>query len=82
MDQQLKLQHQQMLKGLNVEIAIEIGTVQISLKELLDLEPGAHFQFPLDFKQTVSLRLGEEHIANGRFILQGDEILIEVTEIL
>lgn len=58
----------QLLNQLRVELRVEVGTVQLSAADLLDLTPGALVSVAYESDRSIRLLLGGEEIAKAQFV--------------
>jgi hypothetical protein len=77
----LSRQQANVLADIPVTLGVKVGTLNITAGELIDLFPGQTFEFEFDPLATLKLCLGDEEVAEARFILQGTELALEITRI-
>lgn len=70
---QLKL-----LSELQVEVSVEIGTLQLSLEEIIDIARGNVFAFAYDENRPVALKLGDECIALAQFVKKDEQLALQI----
>lgn len=66
------------LSDVTVELRIELGRLELSIEELLDLTPGARFQLTVAEPSPVALYLGEDLVVEGLLVCEGDEVFLEI----
>jgi len=77
----LSSQQAKLLSELRVGVGVEVGTLEISAEELIDLYSGQSFEFEFDPDAPVKLRVGEELVAEAKFVLDGDKLALEVSSV-
>ena len=72
-------QHQlRLLSELQVEISVEIGTLELSLEEVIDITRGKIFAFRYDETRPLALKIGEECIAFAQFVKDGEQLALQI----
>ena len=66
------------LSEIQVQLEVDIGRLQMSAEELIDLVPGKIFEFHFDPNEAVLLRVGEECIASAKFVVRDDVLALEI----
>ena len=74
--------NKRILSAVRIELGVEIGVVELSLEQLLDLRPGARIDVELPPEPRIRLMLGEEPFATGRLMINdsGAFALVESCE--
>jgi len=70
------------MNGLKVELKIRIGSKEISIKSLSEIEEGDEIELTQDSNDPLDILIGEKVIAKGKIIEKKDEFFIEITELL
>lgn len=71
----------QMLANLKVQISLEVGTLEMSVDELIDLLPGQIFQYALPSEQVVSLKLGGTKVAEAKLVCQDEKLGLKIINV-
>lgn len=71
----------QLFRDLGVKVAVEMGEVEMTALQLLNLCSGAAFKVQVVPEHEVKLSFEGEVVASGKLVQDGDEFLIEITEI-
>ncbi|MFN8389854.1 MAG: FliM/FliN family flagellar motor C-terminal domain-containing protein [Bdellovibrionota bacterium] len=71
-----------LLGSIQLELRIDVGQLQLSIAELLDLAPGQIFRSPIDRSQPLVLRIGENEIARARLVKEGEALLLEIISVV
>ncbi len=69
------------LAQLRLEVGIEIGTVELSLDELIDLAAGQVFHLHYDPQRPLPMMMGEERIGECRLVEDGTVLMVQVEKI-
>ena len=65
-----------------VKLTVELGSCQLSMREVLQLAPGAIVQLDKMANAPVSVFVNQRLIARGEVVVVEDRLGIKVTEIL
>lgn len=70
------------LEDIEVELAIVLGSAQVQIRQILQMSRGA--MIPLDCGQDdpTLVFVNDELIAQGRILVDGDAMSLEVTDIV
>jgi len=71
----------QLLSSVRVELSVEIGRLNLSLGDLLELSKGTRLDLQLQEDLPVTLSIDSVPIASGRVVFDGDEPSVEITEL-
>ena len=74
-------QVKKLMAGLRIELSLELGTVEISLNDLLDLAPGQVFHYDFDPGRPIKLLAAGEEVAEGILVLENEQVFLEITTI-
>jgi flagellar motor switch/type III secretory pathway protein FliN len=69
------------LSDISVSINVDIGQMELSVRDLMDLYQGQVFEFRFNPEQEVVLKIGEEVIALARFIMKEEILGLSITEV-
>jgi flagellar motor switch protein FliN/FliY len=65
-----------------VGLTVELGSCQLSMREVLQLKPGSVIQLDKAADSLVDLRVNQKLIARGEVVVVEDRFGIKITEIL
>lgn len=65
-----------------VGLTVELGSCQLSMREVLQLNPGSVVQLDKSADSLVDLRINQKLIARGEVVVVEDRFAIKITEIL
>lgn len=70
------------LESISVELSIVLGSAQIPIRQIVKMGRGA--MIPLDRGQDdpTLVYVNDELVAKGQVLVEGDQMLLEVTEIV
>lgn len=71
-----------LLSNVAVSLSVELATLELSVADLLSLSSGVVLDLAVPPGCEVTIRLGAEPLARARLILIGDDIAIEIIEII
>ncbi|HQH26980.1 MAG TPA: FliM/FliN family flagellar motor C-terminal domain-containing protein, partial [Oligoflexia bacterium] len=69
------------LSQFRLQVGIEIGTVELSLDELIDLAAGQVFHLHYDPQRPLPMMVGEERIGECRLVEDGAALMVQVEKI-
>ena len=69
------------LEKASLEVRVEAGRLNISLKQLLSLQPGSVLETSIQPDSGVTLSVGQTPIARGELVELGDFLGVRITEI-
>jgi len=67
--------------GTEIEVGVEIGELQLTIDDLADLAPGTVFTYEFDPERPVSLLIGDERLAQARFVEQGGQLYLQIISV-
>ena len=70
-----------LLSDLKFSIGVQIGGLNVSAHQLLDLSPNQFFEFEINPYTKLSLFIEGEKIATAKFISVNDKLGIEIMEV-
>jgi flagellar motor switch protein FliN/FliY len=70
------------LLDIPVQVTVELGTCNLSMKEILQLAPGSVVQLDKVANAPVDLYVNERLFARGEVVVVEDQYGIKVTEII
>ena len=70
-----------LLSDLKFSIGVQIGGLNVSVHQLLDLSPNQFFEFEINPYTKLSLFIEGEKIATAKFISVNDKLGLEIVEI-
>jgi len=70
-----------LLSDLKFSIGVQIGGLNVSAHQLLDLSPNQFFEFEINPHTKLSLFIEGEKIATAKFISVNDKLGIEIMEV-
>jgi flagellar motor switch protein FliN/FliY len=70
-----------LLGGIKVNVDICLGTREMSVRELLDMQTGAILELDRHVQQDVDVLLNGKVIARGQIVAVGDNFGLRVTDI-
>ena len=65
-----------------VNVAVQLGTAELPMREVVELSPGAIIQLKQQAKDPVGLLVNGKLIAHGEVVVVEDKFGLKVTEIL
>ncbi len=69
------------LREMKLNVIVEMGTLQLSAEDLLDLVPGRVFEFEFDPARPVTLTVGTEAIGTAKLILHEGKLALEMLSV-
>lgn len=66
---------------IGIGIQVEIGSLELSVQDLIDLSSGQTFEYEFDPMRPVTLCVGEEKIAQARFVQEDDRLLLQIVDV-
>ena len=66
----------------SVELSINLGNLMLTIEDLIDLTPGVIFQYEMEKEKFLSINLGDNKIAEGRFVKDKEDLAIEITKVM
>ncbi len=69
------------LSEIEVNLGVEIGELELSAEDLIDLYSGQIFEFSFEPTNIVRLRVGEEQVATAKFVRQGENLALEIISV-
>lgn len=69
------------LSEATVDLTVEIGSIIMSIEDLIDLMPGELFEFQVERGKAVNLKLGTKTIAEAKFIKQEGNFALEIVSV-
>ena len=70
------------ISGLKLNLEVVIGTAELTVKELFDLQNGSIVELDQSIETLLTLRLDGKAIAYGSLVVVGDNFGIRITEII
>lgn len=70
----------EIFQDVEVQLAAHLGSGRLSVRALLDLEPGAVIDLDTPLDGQVELRLNGKVVARGEIVAVGDRFGIRITE--
>lgn len=70
-----------LLSQLTVPVEVEIGELELSVEDIIDLFPGEAFEFAFDPLSPLSLRIGGSEIAKAKFVLVESRLALEIISV-
>lgn len=70
-----------LVESMQVLLTVELGRIRMSVQELLEMSSIGQMRLAFDHKTVVTLRLGEEEIAEGVFVVEGGELVLEIESV-
>lgn len=71
-----------LLSEASVDLSVEIGSISMSIEDLIDLMPGELFEFRLEKGKLVTLKLGTKTIAEAKFVKKDGNFALEIISVL
>ena len=71
-----------MLHGVDMEVTVEIGRTRMTVRELLDLSPGAVLELDRAAGSPADLLVNGRLIARGEVVVIDEDFGLRITEIL
>ena len=72
----------EMLHGVDMEVTVEIGRARMTVRELLDLAPGAVLELDRAAGSPADLLVNGRLIARGEVVVIDEDFGLRITEIL
>lgn len=69
------------LADVRVPVTVELGLVNLSAAELIDLLPGAKFPFEIADEALITLRVGDESIGKAVFVEKNGGIGLQIVSV-
>ena len=69
------------LSEATVDLIVEIGSIVMSIEDLIDLMPGELFEFQVERGKVISLKLGAKTIAEAKFIKKEGNYALEIISV-
>lgn len=70
------------ISGLKLSLEAIIGTAELTVKELFDLQNGSIVELDQSIETLLTLRLDGKAIAYGSLVVVGDNFGVRITEII
>ena len=70
------------LSQLALRVDVRLGSTEITIGELLALQPGSALTFPQQVDEPVEVLVGDQVIARGELVAVEDELGVRITEIV
>lgn len=74
----LSLPQAKRLAEITVPVEVEVGKLELSLEDLIDLFPGETFEFAFDPLAPLSLCMRGSEIAKAKFVLLEGKLALEI----
>ncbi len=71
----------ELLLDIPVKLSVELGSVQMSMQEVLQLGPGSVVQLDKSADAPVELFVNQKLVARGEVVMMDDRFGIKITEI-
>ena len=65
-----------------VSVTVQLGTAEMTMKEVVELRPGAQIELKQNAKDPVSLLVNGKLIAHGEVVVIDDRFGLKITEIV
>jgi flagellar motor switch/type III secretory pathway protein FliN len=65
-----------------IEIRITLGSFEMTVADLLELQEGLLYRWQIEADTPLGLYVGDEKIAHARLISDSDEVYVKVLEVL
>ena len=75
-------QNLEVLFDIPVQLSVELGSCQLSMKEVLQLDVGSVVRLDKEAEAPVDLYVNEKLVARGEVVVVDDHFGIKVTEII
>ncbi|HYF73203.1 MAG TPA: flagellar motor switch protein FliN, partial [Nocardioides sp.] len=72
----------EMLHGVDMEVTVEIGRARLTVRELLDLAPGAVLELDRAAGSPADLLVNGRLIARGEVVVIDEDFGLRITEIV
>lgn len=70
------------LEDIDVELSIVLGSAQVQIRQILQMSRGAMIALDCDQDDPTLLMVNGELVAKGRILVEGDQMLLEVSELV
>jgi len=70
------------LEDIDVELAIVLGSTQVQIRQILQMSRGAMIPLDCDRDDPTLVMVNDQLVAKGRIMVEGDEMKLEVTELV
>lgn len=77
----LNTQYKTAVENLGVSLSVELGVLEVSVSELIDLCPGKAIEFDVPLNESLRLRAGEETIAEAKLVERDQRLMLQVTKV-
>ena len=74
----LQAEQAELLAAVTVALGVQLGTIELSLEDLVDLVPGSRLAVRTEEEIEVELTLGGAPFACCRLVAEGGELFLEV----
>lgn len=68
--------------AISLRLSVELGAMRMSLRDLVDLQPGAVHVLDRRVDQPVDVLVNDRLIARGEIVTLGERFAVRLTEIL
>lgn len=65
-----------------IEVRVGLGTFEVSLEQLLNINAGEHFEFAIIPGQILDLYIGEDKIAEALLVKKSENYYLEISKML
>lgn len=79
--EKLQLKKQDIFSDVEVELNVNVGSIEMSMSELLETKPGDTFRTGVQIADEVSLLFKDNLVAKGRLIDQDGYFAIQVSSV-
>jgi flagellar motor switch protein FliM len=69
-----------LLSEVHVNVEVQLGEIELSVSQLIDLLPGQRFNFEFDSLRPLKLKISEEEIGEAVFVKHGDQLALEIVK--
>lgn len=81
MKEELQLSEESVLAEIPVTLSVQLGELQLSAAELVELERGSVLAFDFDPLGPLSLSVGGVQVGTGRLAVEDEQFKLEITDL-
>ena len=70
------------LEGIPVDLTIVLGSAMVPVRQVLQMSRGAMIPLDCNHDDPTLVYVNDELVARGRVLVEGDQMLLEVSEVV
>jgi len=70
------------LEGISVDLSIVLGSAEVPIRQMLQMSRGAMIPLNCGQDDPSLVYVNDELVAKGRILVEGEQMLLEVSEIV